>query len=316
MNKKDIKFSIIIPVYNASGFIKDTLDSIKNQTYKNYEVLITNDGSTDNTEKVLKEYKRLNPGFPLSFVTQKNKGVSSARNNAIFRSSGDYIAFLDQDDWWFPNKLEMAAEVLSSNRDIDILYHEAVVVNWKKGSDFYRLGALKEPVYLDLLFGSNKIGISTAVVKKGRLVKEGGFSAGYIYSEDYDLWLRLARKGASFFYLKDFLGKYILRPDSESNKVENMTREKLEILEKNYRLLIENGKYNKKYLNRGYRRAKSVMLFGASRRFYFLGDYKRAVDYSISSIKNNSTFLKPYIGLMLSRLGDLKCSGSRGKNKK
>ena len=69
---KNIKFSIVTPVYNASGFIKDTLDSIKNQTYKNYEVLVTNDGSTDNTEKVLEEYRSLNPEFPLYLNTQKN----------------------------------------------------------------------------------------------------------------------------------------------------------------------------------------------------------------------------------------------------
>lgn len=316
MNVSKMKFSVVIPVYNASDFIEGTLDSIKNQSYKNYEVLITNDGSTDSTEEVLKEYKRLNPGFPLSFATQKNKGVSSARNNSISRSNGDYVAFLDQDDWWFSNKLERAAGILSNNPEIDVLYHEAVTVNWKRGSDFCRLGALKEPVYFNLLLGTNKIGISTAVVKKDKLIKEGGFSAGYIYTEDYDLWLRLARKGANFFYLKDFLGKYILRPDSESNKVENMIGEKLEILEKNYRLLIKEGKYNESHLNRRYRRAKSVVLFGASRRFYFLGDYKRAADYSALSIKNRSTFFKPYIGLMLSRLGDLKSSGSRGKNEK
>ena len=136
MNVRRIKFSVVIPAYNASGFIKGTLDSIKNQSYKNYEVLVTNDGSTDSTEKVLREYKRLNPGFPLDFVSQKNKGVSSARNNAISRSNGDYIAFLDQDDWWFPNKLGKAAEILSGDTGIDVLYHEAVTVDWKKTSYF------------------------------------------------------------------------------------------------------------------------------------------------------------------------------------
>ena len=300
MSKKNIKFSIVIPVYNASDFLSNTLDSVKDQSYKSYEVLVTNDGSTDSTEKVLKEYKRLNPGFPLNFVTQKNNGVSSARNNSVTMASGNYIAFLDQDDWWFPNKLEKVAEVLNHKPSIDVLYHEAIAVNWKKYSNYFKLGALKEPIYLNLLFGSNKIGISTAVVKRDKLIEVEGFSTNYIYSEDYDLWLRLARKGGKFYYLKDFLGKYILRPDSESNKVENMTGEKLEILEKNYRLLIEDGKYNKRYLNRRYRRGKSIKLFGASRRFYFLGNYKRSVDYSILAIRGDNRFWKPYIGLLLS----------------
>lgn len=302
MHNKDIKFSIIIPVYNAAGFIKNTLDSIKNQTYKNYEVLITNDGSTDNTEYVLKEYKRLNPGFPMDFVTQKNSGVNLARNNAISRAAGNYIAFLDQDDWWFPDKLERVDEVLNSNPGIDVLYHEAMVVGWKKGNNFLKLGALKEPVYLDLLFNGSKIGISASVVKRNRITDAGGFSQDYIYSEDYDLWLRLARRGANFYYIPDFLSKYIWRPDSESNKVENMTNEKLDIFERNYGLIIKEGKYNNRYLTKRHRRGKSIILFGASRRFYFLHDYKKARNYSILAIKNDYKFWKPYIGLLLSWL--------------
>jgi GT2 family glycosyltransferase len=130
----------------------------------------------------------------------------------------------------------------------------------------------------------------------------GGLSLNYIYSEDYDLWLRLVRQGANFYYLPDFLSKYIWRPDSESNKVENMTREKLEIFEHNYRLIIKEGKYSKRYLSKKYRRGKSVILFGVSRRFYFLRDYKKAADYSILAIKTDYKFWKPYIGLILTFL--------------
>jgi len=302
MNSRNIKFSVVIPAYNASDFIKATLDSIKNQTYKNYEVLVTNDGSTDSTEKSLKEYKRLNPEFPLNYFTQINSGVSAARNNAISRASGDYVAFLDQDDWWFPDKLQKAAAALNSNISIDVLYHEAILVGWGGVNILLKPRALKEYAYFDLLFNGSKIGISTAVVKLDKLMKAGGFSLDCIYAEDYDLWLRLARQGADFHYLPDFLSKYIWRPDSESNKVEDMTNEKLDIFERNYRLIIKDGKYNKIYLNKKYRRGKSVMLFGASRKFYFLNDYKKAVDYSILAIKTDNRFWKPYIGLLLSYL--------------
>jgi len=316
MNKDKIKFSIIIPVYNASGFIRVTMDSVKNQTFKNYEVLITNDGSTDNTEDVLKEYKKMNPEFLLSFTTQKNSGVSSARNNAISRANGDYIAFLDQDDWWFPNKLQKVAEVLKYNIGIDVLYHEAMVVGWKKDNNFFKLGALKEPVYLDLLFNGSKIGISTAVVKLGLFIEAGSFSPNYIYSEDYDLWLRLARRGANFYYIPDFLSKYIWRADSESNKVENMTKEKLDIFERNYGLIIKEGKYNNnRYLGKRHRRGKSIILFGSSRRFYFLHDYKKAVDYSILAIKSDYKFWKPYVGLLLACLKARRSFNLKNKKK-
>lgn len=312
---KDIKFSIIIPAYNASEFIKNTLDSIKNQTYKNYEVLVTNDGSTDNTESVLKEYKKINPEFPIDFATQKNSGVSLARNNAILRATGNYIAFLDQDDWWFPEKLLKAADVLNSDLNIDVLYHEAIPVGWGGVNIFLKSRALREPVYLDLLFNGNKIGISTAVVKRDKLLEIGGFSPNHIYAEDYELWLRVARQDANFYYLPDFLSKYVWREDSESNKIENMIREKLEIVEHNYRLVLEEKEYNKKYLNNKYKRAKSVTLFGASRRFYFFKDYEKAIDYSILAIKTDYKFWKPYIGLLLSHLKTKRSFNLKNKKK-
>ena len=261
MSEEKIKFSVIIPAYNASELLQETLDSVRNQTYTNYEVLITNDGSNDDTEEVLKSYKKMNPKFPLDFITQENKGVSSSRNNAILRASGDYVAFLDQDDWWFPDKLEKIAVVLNRNVNVDVVYHKVISVGCGGVNIFLKPRALKEFAYFDLLFNGNKIGISTAVVKLDKLMKVEGFSLDCIYAEDYDLWLRLARQGANFYYIPDFLSKYIWRPDSESNKVEKMTNEKLEIFERNYRLIIKDGKYNKIYLSKKYRRGKSVMLY-------------------------------------------------------
>ena len=266
MSRNDIQFSIIIPAYNASSCIKDTLDSVKNQTYKNYEVLITNDGSTDNTEEILKSYKKSNPEFPLNYVNQKNSGVSSARNSSISMANGNYIAFLDQDDWWFPDKLEKIAGFINSNPEADVLYHEAIAVGLKKSDVSTRLGALKEPVYLDLLFNGNKIGISTAVIKTQRFLETEGFSKDYSISEDYDLWLRLARKNTCFLYIPDFLSKYVWHEDSESNRVEEMTREKLEIFENNYRFILSEGKYDRRYLEKNYKRGNSILLFGASRK--------------------------------------------------
>jgi glycosyltransferase involved in cell wall biosynthesis len=302
MKNKNIKFSVVIPAYNASEFIKDTLDSIKNQTYKNYEVLVTIDGSIDNTENVLKEYKKINPGFPLDYTKQKNSGVSIARNNAISRATGDYIAFLDQDDLWLPHKLEKTVKLLNSNIEIDVLYHKAAEIGWGGVNVFLGTRALKEPVYLDLLFNGGKIGISTAVVKRDKLLAVKGFSPNFFYSEDYDLWLRLARQGANFYFLPDLLSKYIWQENSGSNKVKNMIQEKLEIFEYNFRLIGEGEKYDRRYLIKKYRRAKSAMLFGASRRFYFLNNYKEALDYIILAIKADHKFWKPYIGLSLSYL--------------
>jgi len=302
MNKEKIKFSVIIPVYNASKFLRDTLDSIRGQTYTNYEVLIINDGSTDNTEKVLKDYKKINTEFPLDFVTQKNMGVSTSRNNAISKVSGNYIAFLDHDDWWFPEKLEKVAQILNKNTKIDVLYHNTILIGLKKRETLVKSGPIKEPAFIDLLFNENKIGISAAVVRSDKVKEVGGFNQDLYYAEDYDFLLKLANKNARFCYISDILSKYIWRQESMSNKVEYMVKEKIAIFEYYFNIIRKKKKYRDGYLKRKYKRAKSVHLFGASRRLYFLNDYNNAISYSIKAIKIDFTFWKPYIGLLLSYL--------------
>lgn len=300
MNKSKIKFSIVIPVYNASEFLRDTLNSIRSQSYTNYEVLVTNDGSTDSTEEVLKKYKEENLKFPLDFATQDNKGVSTARNNAIFRAIGDYIAFLDQDDWWFPEKLKKVVQVLNVNTEIDVLYHRAIAIGWKRRETIFKSGHLKVPAFADLLLNGNRIGLSTAIVKLDKVKEVGGFCKDLYYSEDYDFWLKLANKNTSFYYIPDVLSKYIWHQESMSNKVEYMIQEKLAILEHHFNILRKKKSYNDDYLTKKYKRRKSIYLFGSSRRFYYLNDYKKAVDYSIKAIKTDYKFWKPYLGLLLS----------------
>ena len=300
MSEGKIKFSIVIPVYNASEFLRDTLDSVRSQLYNNYEVLVTNDGSTDNTEEVLKNYQKVNLKFPLNFTTQKNMGVSAARNNAIFCATGDYVAFLDQDDWWFPEKLEKMARILNMNNGIDVLYHRAISIGWKKRETTFKSGRLKAPEFTDLLLNGNRIGISTAVVRLDKLKEVRGFHRDLHYIEDYDLWLKLASRNVNFYYMPDVLSKYIWRQESMSNKVEYMIKEKLTILEYYFDMLRKDKSYSDRYLIKKCKKRKSVYLFGASRRFYYLKDYNNAINYSIKAIKTDFMFWKPYIGLLLS----------------
>jgi glycosyltransferase involved in cell wall biosynthesis len=313
MTIEKIKFSIVIPVYNATDIIRNTLDSIRNQSYENYEVLVTNDGSTDDTEKILEKYKREYSQFPLYYVTQKNTGVSSARNNSISRATGDYVAFLDQDDVWLSKKLDEVYKAIKENSGANVFYHEAIAIGWKRKVNYFKYGALKEPYYFDLLFNFNRIGISTASVETNILKTVGGFDENYKCSEDYDLWLKIARCGGIFHYIPFFLSKYIWRPESMSNQVDDMTGEKIEILEKNCNYLFEEGKYGTQYLNSKYKRVKSRIFFGSSRRLHFLGDYKKALNYCFIAIKTDKKFWKPYLGLILLYLKSIISSFHRAR---
>lgn len=123
---KKNKFSIIVPVYNVEKYLTDCLESIFNQTYKNYEVIIINDGSKDKSREILDKYKTKKN---IKIIDQKNQGLSVARNNALSYVTGDYILFLDSDDYLEQNALE----ILENNiKDEDVIRFQATEVDEKK----------------------------------------------------------------------------------------------------------------------------------------------------------------------------------------
>lgn len=115
--------SVIIPVYNSTNSIIETLDSVKNQTALNeiLEIIVINDGSTDNSLELVEKYKENNPTLPIIIFDKENGGVSTARNTGLKVAKGKYIALLDSDDVWFPNKIERQLKVLQENEEIDFL---------------------------------------------------------------------------------------------------------------------------------------------------------------------------------------------------
>ncbi len=114
--------SIIIPAYNAGRFIAETIDSVLKQTYKDWELIIVNDGSTDNTQKIVEEYRSNNP--TVHIINQENKGVSNARNAGIKKASGEFIAFLDADDVWMEDNLKEKINFLVNNHSVDFVFSD------------------------------------------------------------------------------------------------------------------------------------------------------------------------------------------------
>src|SRR5947209_18334937 len=117
------KVSVIIPAYNVSAYIADALDSLRAQTFRNFETIVVNDGcpDTENLERVLQPYRD-----EIIYLKKENGGVSSARNTALLASRGEYIALLDPDDIWEPEYLEVQAGALDSRPDLDLIYPDAV----------------------------------------------------------------------------------------------------------------------------------------------------------------------------------------------
>ena len=184
-----MKFSTIIPMYNAKNTIKNTIESVINQTYiESIEIIIINDGSNDGCEKIVEELILLNhTNRNIKLINKQNGGVSSARNIGIQESSGEYLAFLDSDDVWHPQKLELILEILQ-NKEINFLGHFYTLKNnFEQVFQFKQ--AIKVP-FMKLLL--KNFAVTPSIVIKKDICEY--FNENMNHTEDHELWLRIALK--------------------------------------------------------------------------------------------------------------------------
>jgi len=183
------KVSVIIPVYNGAGFICDAIDSVFSQTFNDCEIIIVDDGSTDDLTEVLRKYNNR-----IKYFYQKNNGPAAARNKGISVSEGEHIAFLDADDIWLPTKLEKQIVLLESGSDIGFVYCDNYFVDADRKiiPDYSReIKLLEGDIFLDF-FCRHFILTPAVILRKRCLDKIGLFNEGLAVGEDYDFFLRLA----------------------------------------------------------------------------------------------------------------------------
>ena len=215
--------SVIMPAYNSAGFITDSINSVLNQSYSNIELIVVNDGSTDDTHQ-----KVLAFGTRVIYIETNNNGVSAARNLAINKSCGTWIAFCDADDIWFPEKLEAQIKALNGNKwsYTDSFYFGDAYEKNTKRSD---LSELKEgDIFLDLTT-ENIITTSSILVQKDIVVEKGKFNEKLKALEDWELWLKIA-KSYPISLVKKPLLKYRVYPGSTSRKAREMLPLHLQVI--------------------------------------------------------------------------------------
>lgn len=214
-----MRISIVIPLYNKENHIIDTLNCIKNQIFQDYEIIIVNDGSTDNSLQVVKSYKDLK----LTIIDQKNSGAASARNHGVREATSDYVAFLDADDFWEEQYLESMIKLIEEFPDACIYGSNYQIIENGKSNILNFPDIMTEKGYLDNYFVSGKVytplWTSAVVVKKDAFLKCGGFSTNCKVCEDIDLWCRLAASG-KVAYINKPLARYIR---DSSNMLSRMT---------------------------------------------------------------------------------------------
>ena len=182
--------SVVIPAYNSAAFITETVDSVLQQTYPNLEVLVIDDGSTDNTREVLKPYEE-----KIEYYRKDNGGPASARNFGIRKASGVYVAFLDADDLWKEEKIDRQVKRFDEMPGTGLVHTGSVQLKDGKIIERASRHCPNGNVFKEL-FSQNFIGTSTVLVRKECFQSLGLFDTreGFMAVEDYDMWLRIARK--------------------------------------------------------------------------------------------------------------------------
>src|SRR3989338_2216295 len=214
-NTNSVIFSIIIPTYNRAEKLQRALDSVASQTFPDYEVIVCDDGSRDHTQQVINIYSRK---MDLKFILGKHwGGPARPRNNGLKIARGEFVAFLDADDWWYPNKLEEANKYLY---DADFVYHDLDVYTQrgKRGTQKVKGRHLRSPKFVDLMKNENAIINSSAVIRRSVLNLAGELDEdrNLISVEDFDLWLRVATITEKFSYIPKSLGAYWMDCDNIS----------------------------------------------------------------------------------------------------
>ena len=208
--------SVIIPAYNAAGFIAEAIDSALAQTFEDREILVINDGSpdTEEMERVLEQYEH-----QIIYLKQKNRGPGGARNEGILRARGEYVALLDSDDVWLPEYLTEQMAMLRANPSLDLVYANTRYVGDTPLAGKTSMGikpSLKPVTFEGLVAGDCTIVTSSVVARRRALIDAGLFDERFFYSEDFDLWLRLAHRGGRIDHHSQVLAVRRVRADSLS----------------------------------------------------------------------------------------------------
>lgn len=229
--------SVVIPAYNAAPYIRESLASVFAQTFTSYEVIVVNDGSPDTVdlERALAPYRD-----SVVYITQANRGPGGARNTAIRAAHGEYVAFLDSDDKWFPEYLAEQLRVLREDPGLDLIYADALLFgdSSSAGRTFMDNSRSRGPVTFDSLVRGESHLITSCVVARRRALQDAGlFDEQYFHAEDFDLWVRLAHRGGRITYQKQVLAQHRKSGGSLSTETTRMIHSATEILRKTARTL-------------------------------------------------------------------------------
>tara|TARA_B100000242_G_scaffold292373_1_gene267651 strand:- start:8218 stop:9108 length:891 start_codon:yes stop_codon:yes gene_type:complete len=203
--------SVIIPTYNREKLLRRAIQSVQRQSYENWEIIVVDNHSEDDTQLFIESLS----SEKIKYIKHKNNGIiASSRNIGAEVSKGNFLAFLDSDDWWEKDKLKKSHQALTSTES-DISYHNCFIEGNKKNGKT-RSRKLKDPIYNDLLINGNTIVTSSVLIRKKIFKNAGCFSTDEdkVGWEDYDLWIKVSKNKGKFHFIEERLGFYWVGDDN------------------------------------------------------------------------------------------------------
>ena len=286
--------SIVIPTYNHAPMLQRALATVVEQTCQNWNAIVVNNFSTDNTLEVVAAFN--DPR--IQCVNFRNNGVIGAsRNEGIALATGKYVAFLDSDDTWFPTKLEQCVEILESG--YDLVCHAEYWIDESGKSRLVAYGPSEAATHHNLIYKGNRISTSATVVRTALLKEVHGFDVApeLISTEDYDLWIRLAAKSDKFAFISEPLGEYHRHDNNVSANIEKHLAAELALLEKHF---SANTRFENMIARR---RRKALAYYGAGRSLHRTRKHFLALQKYSRSLVIWPISLRLYAAVMLSLMG-------------
>ena len=267
--------SVIVPAYDVTEFIGEALDSVLAQTFRDYEIIVINDGSPDTEalERALAPYMSR-----IVYIKQENRGVSAARNTGIKAARGSLLAFLDADDTWLPNYLEVQVARIQADPTIDVLYPNVMLFGGtsEAGEEFMKVCPSNGEVTFERLISQECNVSNCSIARRETIIRAGLFDESLRSVEDFDLWLRVIKHGGRIVYHRDVLARYRRRGGSLTADPICLGRNVVRVMEK-VKQTMELTPSERASVDLHQQRFNALLSFHEGKRAFFSGDTAGAI---------------------------------------
>ena len=297
--KGEPAISVVIAAYNHGKYVDKAIRSVLDQTFGDFEIIVLDDGSTDNTREIVSSFS----DERIRYHYQPNSGLpASGRNKGMSLSSGAYISLLDGDDFWYREKLQKSKQALDDMPEAGLVCHNEAIVHDDKVLRYTSYGPYRDDMYRQLLFEGNRLHSSAVTLRR-----EIFFNDGFKFSEDrrlftiedYEYWLRLSRR-YRFYFLPDVLGCYRVTEtgaflSSGGASPINMLR----LLDEHFKEVDRGDGKTRKMI----RRRRSSVMCGAGRMYQHSRQFEESKEWYLEALMENPYNYKALLGLITSSFG-------------